>query len=203
MHSALYDFFRDQGSIVAGLLALAAGFLAFKGAMRAAEKQVAAANAQTEALRQHGSPTTGTGLPRRASSLASCAGGRSASKASAARLRARARPAMAVRSTTGGAGRMIFAVRSAAMTPATIGAPPIRAPSGLRRRLDHEGQVGVAARSQAERRRELERMAGHRLRSSRVIREGGGRNPELRRQPLDKDADRLLHVRQPHPRMAD
>ena len=30
---------------------------------------------------------------------------------------------MAVRSTTAGAGRMIFAVRSAAMTPATIGAP--------------------------------------------------------------------------------
>jgi len=79
---------------------------------------------------------------------------------------------------------------------------PIRAPGGLRCRLDHEGQVGVAGRSQAERRRELERMVGHRLRPSRVIREGGGRNPELRRQPLDKDADRLLHVRQPHPRMA-
>ena len=30
---------------------------------------------------------------------------------------------MAVRSTTAGAGRMIFAVRSAAMTPAKIGAP--------------------------------------------------------------------------------
>ena len=55
MYSALYDFLRDQGSIVAGLLALAAGFLAFKGAMRAAEKQVAAVNAQTEALRQQNS----------------------------------------------------------------------------------------------------------------------------------------------------
>ena len=53
---------------------------------------------------------------------------------------------------------------------------PIRAPGGLRRRLNHEGQVGVAGRSQAERRRELERMVGHRLRPSRVIREGGGRN---------------------------
>jgi hypothetical protein len=55
MDSALYDFFRDPGSIVAGLLALAAGFLAFKGAMRAAEKQVAAVNAQTDALRQQNS----------------------------------------------------------------------------------------------------------------------------------------------------
>jgi hypothetical protein len=49
-----------------------------------------------------------------ASSLASCAGERPASSASAARLRARARPAMAVRSMTAGAGRMIFAARSAA-----------------------------------------------------------------------------------------
>jgi hypothetical protein len=55
MDSALYDFFRDQGSIFAGLLALVAGVLAFKGAMRAAEKQVAAVNAQTEALRQQNS----------------------------------------------------------------------------------------------------------------------------------------------------
>jgi hypothetical protein len=55
MDSALYDFFRDQGSIVAGLLALVAGVLAFKGAMRAAEKQVAALNTQTEALRQQNS----------------------------------------------------------------------------------------------------------------------------------------------------
>jgi len=52
MNSALYDFFRDQGSIIGGWLALAAGYLVFKGAMRAAEKQVAAVNAQTEALRQ-------------------------------------------------------------------------------------------------------------------------------------------------------
>src|SRR5271155_1193872 len=50
MNSALYDFFRDQGSIIGGWLALAAGYLVFKGAMRAAEKQVAAVNAQTEAL---------------------------------------------------------------------------------------------------------------------------------------------------------
>jgi hypothetical protein len=55
MDSALYDFFRDQGSIVAGLLALVAGVLAFKGAMRAAEKQVAAVNTQTEALRRQNS----------------------------------------------------------------------------------------------------------------------------------------------------
>jgi hypothetical protein len=29
MHSCLYEFFRDQGSIIAGLLALAAGILAY------------------------------------------------------------------------------------------------------------------------------------------------------------------------------
>src|SRR5271156_2228195 len=55
MHGALYEFFRDQGSIIGGLLALAAGFLAFRGALRAAEKQVAAVNVQTEALRQQNS----------------------------------------------------------------------------------------------------------------------------------------------------
>jgi len=48
----MYDFCRDQGSIIAGLLALLAGYIAFKGAMRAAKQQVAAVNAQTEAVRQ-------------------------------------------------------------------------------------------------------------------------------------------------------
>lgn len=52
MSSLLYDFCRDQGSIIAGLLALAAGYLVFKGVTVAAQKQVAAVNAQTEALRQ-------------------------------------------------------------------------------------------------------------------------------------------------------
>jgi hypothetical protein len=52
MSGALYDFCRDQGSIIAGLLALLAGYIAFKGAMRAAVQQVAAVNAQTEAVRQ-------------------------------------------------------------------------------------------------------------------------------------------------------
>ena len=55
MHSALYEFFRDQGSIIGGLLALAAGLLAFTGAMRAAGKQLAAVNVQTEALREQNS----------------------------------------------------------------------------------------------------------------------------------------------------
>ena len=55
MHGALYEFFRDQGSIIGGLLALAAGLLAFRGAMHAADKQVAAVNVQTEALRQQNS----------------------------------------------------------------------------------------------------------------------------------------------------
>jgi hypothetical protein len=52
MFSALYDFCRDQGSIIGGLLALAAGYLVFRGTTRAADRQVAAAHAQTEALRQ-------------------------------------------------------------------------------------------------------------------------------------------------------
>jgi hypothetical protein len=30
MHSCVYEFFRDQGSIIAGLLALAAGILAYR-----------------------------------------------------------------------------------------------------------------------------------------------------------------------------
>jgi hypothetical protein len=55
MHSALYEFFRDQGSIIGGLLALAAGLLAFRGAMHAADKQVAAVNVQTKAVRQQNS----------------------------------------------------------------------------------------------------------------------------------------------------
>ena len=52
MLSALYDFCRDQGSIIGGLMALAAGYLVFRGATRAADRQVSAAHAQTEALRQ-------------------------------------------------------------------------------------------------------------------------------------------------------
>jgi hypothetical protein len=109
---------------------------------------------------------------------------------------------MAVRSTTAGAGRMIFAVRSAAMTPATIGAPRSVLQADCAAASIMKAWSALLGGRKAERRRELERMVGHRLRPSRVIREGGGRNPELRRQPLDKNADRLLHVRQPHPRMA-
>src|SRR5258706_13780239 len=52
MFSTLYDFCRDQGSIIGGLLALAAGYLVFRGTTRTADRQGAAANAQTEALRQ-------------------------------------------------------------------------------------------------------------------------------------------------------
>ena len=40
-----------------------------------------------------------------------------------ARLQARARPAVAARSITAGAGRMILFARRAAMMPATIGCP--------------------------------------------------------------------------------
>jgi hypothetical protein len=45
MLSALYEFCRDQGSIIGGLLALAAGYLVFRGATRAADRQVSAAHA--------------------------------------------------------------------------------------------------------------------------------------------------------------
>jgi len=52
-----------------------------------------------------------------------CSADNSASSASVARLRARARPAMAARSILAGAGRMILRACRAAMTPATIGCP--------------------------------------------------------------------------------
>jgi hypothetical protein len=52
MFSALYDFCRDQGSIIGGLLALAAGYLIVSSVRRSANQQVAAVNAQTEAVRQ-------------------------------------------------------------------------------------------------------------------------------------------------------
>ena len=52
MISALYDFCRDQGAIIGGLLALAAGYLVFLGTTRAADRQLAALTAQTEALRR-------------------------------------------------------------------------------------------------------------------------------------------------------
>jgi len=52
MFGALYDFCRDQGSIIGGLLALAAGYLVFSSVRRSADQQVAAVNAQAEAVRQ-------------------------------------------------------------------------------------------------------------------------------------------------------
>ena len=52
MVGVLYDFCRDQGAIIGGLLALAAGYLVFLATTRAAARQVAALTAQTEALRQ-------------------------------------------------------------------------------------------------------------------------------------------------------
>ncbi len=66
MVSALYDFCRDQGAIIAGLLALAAGYLVFRGATRAADRQVAALTAQTEALRQQNHDLRNEGQRRRA-----------------------------------------------------------------------------------------------------------------------------------------
>lgn len=52
MFSVMYDFCRDQGSIIAGVLALIAGCIAYRGAMRAAQQQVAAVNKQTDAVQQ-------------------------------------------------------------------------------------------------------------------------------------------------------
>ena len=66
MFSALYDFCRDQGSIIGGLLALAAGYLVFRGATRAADRQVAAAHAQTEAVRQQNRDLRNEGRHRQA-----------------------------------------------------------------------------------------------------------------------------------------
>jgi hypothetical protein len=66
MFSTLYDFCRDQGSIIGGLLALAAGYLVFRGTTRTADRQVAAANAQTEALRQRNRDLRNEGQRRQA-----------------------------------------------------------------------------------------------------------------------------------------
>ena len=66
MLSALYDFCRDQGSIIGGLLALAAGYLVFRGARRAADRQVSAAHAQTEASRQQNRDLRNEGRRRQA-----------------------------------------------------------------------------------------------------------------------------------------
>ena len=66
MLSALYDFCQDQGSIIGGLLALVAGYLVFRGVTRAADRQVSAAHAQTEALRQQNRDLRNEGRHRQA-----------------------------------------------------------------------------------------------------------------------------------------
>ncbi len=57
------------------------------------------------------------------SSLARCSADNPTTRASAVRLRARARPAMAMRSTTAAPGKMMRAVRRAAMTAAAMSWP--------------------------------------------------------------------------------
>ncbi len=47
MHTALYEFFRDQGSIIAGLLALIAGVLAYRAGLLQARATRTAAEMQT------------------------------------------------------------------------------------------------------------------------------------------------------------
>ena len=66
MVSARYDFCRDQGAIIGGLLALAAGYLVFRGATHAAARQVEALTAQTEALRQRNHDLRNEGQRRQA-----------------------------------------------------------------------------------------------------------------------------------------
>ena len=66
MISALYDFCRDQGAILGGLLALAAGYLVFRGTTRAGDRQLAALTAQTEALRQQNRDLRSEGQQRQA-----------------------------------------------------------------------------------------------------------------------------------------
>jgi hypothetical protein len=48
MHGCVYEFFRDQGSLIAGLLALAAGIIAYIGAIKSANRQVTALKDQIE-----------------------------------------------------------------------------------------------------------------------------------------------------------
>ena len=69
MFSAVYDFCRDQGAIIGGLLALAAGYLVFLGTTRAAAQQGAALTAQTEALRQQNRDLRHEGQQREARGL--------------------------------------------------------------------------------------------------------------------------------------
>jgi hypothetical protein len=62
MCSALYDFCRDQGSIIGGVLALIAGLLLYKGAL----KQVSAVDVQTKALKQQNADLRQAETQRRA-----------------------------------------------------------------------------------------------------------------------------------------
>jgi hypothetical protein len=70
--------------------------------------------------------------------------------------------------------------------------------------MDGYGTGGeiIARRPQAKRSGKEERMVRHGLRPVGVSGEGGGRNIQLRRQPLDKGVDRLLHLRQAYAGMA-
>ena len=49
MWCSIYNFSRDQGSIIAGLMALCAAWIAYRGATTAADRQVAAAQGQVAA----------------------------------------------------------------------------------------------------------------------------------------------------------
>jgi hypothetical protein len=63
----------------------------------------------------------------------------------------------------------------------------IGAPSGLRRSLDHEGQIGSARWPQSKRRSEDARVVGHRLRPTGILGERGGGDLQPCRQPVHED----------------
>jgi hypothetical protein len=52
VYCRIYEFLKDQGSIIAGLLALLAGVVAYYGSRKAADLQVKAAEKQTDILRE-------------------------------------------------------------------------------------------------------------------------------------------------------
>ncbi len=128
------------------------------------------------------------------SSLARCSADSPATRASAARLRARARPAMAMRSITAAPGRMMPAARRAAITAAAIGWPLIGAAGCLCRRLDHRRHVGHGRRAQAQGGGKLARMVRHGLRAAGVLGEGGGRDIEVAGHPGHERVRRLVEI---------
>ena len=79
---------------------------------------------------------------------------------------------------------------------------PVGTPGGLRRGLDHEGQIGGTRRPQPKRRGEDARVVRHRLRPVGILGERGGGDIQPRRQPGHKGVDRLTPSAPGHAGMA-